>query len=284
MKNAMQLKAAIKMLAQEKHLSAQLVMQNYMLERLLERISLSPYRDNFILKGGLLIASMVGLHSRATMDMDSTIRNYPVNETTVREMFEVIIGIELEDDITFTLQRIGKIREKDEYDGYRVSLTANFAPMQIPLKLDVTTGDKITPAAIEYRYPLMFEDRELSIFAYNLETILAEKIETVISRGDQNTRPRDYYDIYILAELKGDSINMKLLQKALSATAQKRNTIDLMKQYGEIMLQVQASDVMQEYWRNYQRDFEYARYVDFPSVCETVKKICSLSLEKPKSP
>ena len=197
MKNAMQLKSAIKQLAKDKHLSAQLVMQNYMLERLLERISLSPYCDNFILKGGLLIASIVGLHSRATMDMDSTIRNYPVNEKTVREMFEVIADMDLEDGIAFALQRIGKIREKDEYDGYRVSLTANFAPMQIPLKLDVTTGDKITPAAVEYRYPLMFEDRELSIFAYNLETILAEKLETVISRGDQNTRPRDYYDIFI---------------------------------------------------------------------------------------
>lgn len=145
--------------------------------------------------------------------------------------------------------------------------------MQIPLKLDVTTGDKITPAAVEYRYPLMFENRELSIFAYNLETILAEKIETVISRSDQNTRPRDCYDIFILAKLKGDSININLLQRALDATARKRNTVDLMNRYDEILAQVQTGDIMQKHWRNYQRDYEYARYIDFPSVCETVKKI-----------
>lgn len=202
MKNAMQLKAIIKNLAKEKHISAQLVMQNFMLERLLERISISKYQQNFILKGGFLIAAMVGLDTRATMDMDATIKGLPVNEQTVREMFEEICKIELDDDVTFSFRSIGEIREGDVYTGYRVSLSANYPPMAVPLKLDITTGDKITPKEIEYQFKLLLEDRSISVLAYNLETIMAEKLETVISRGDQNTRPRDYYDIYILGKLQ----------------------------------------------------------------------------------
>ena len=184
MKNAMQLKAAISKIAKDKHIPAQLVMQNYMLERLLERISRSKYQGNFILKGGLLIASMVGLHSRATMDTDATIRNHPVNENSIKTMFEEIVSIPIDDDISFSFQGVGEIRKNDAYGGYRISLTANFPPMKVPLKLDITTGDKITPEAVEYKYPMMFSDDTLEIFAYNLETILAEKLETILSRGD----------------------------------------------------------------------------------------------------
>lgn len=197
MKNAMQLKAIIKNIAKEKHISAQPVMQNFMLERLLERISISKYQRNFILKGGFLIAAMVGIDTRATMDMDATIKGLPVNEQTVRKMFEEICKTELADDVTFSFQNIGKIREGDEYTGYRISLSANYPPMAVPLKLDITTGDKITPKEIEYQFKLLLEDRNISVLAYNLETIMAEKLETVITRGDQNTRPRDYYDIYL---------------------------------------------------------------------------------------
>ena len=197
MRNARQLKAIIRNIAKDKHVSAQLVMQNFMLERLLERISVSKYQKNFILKGGFLIAAMVGLDTRATMDMDATIKGLPVNEQTVRNMFEEICKIELEDNVTFSFRSIGEIREGDVYAGYRVSLYANYPPMAVPLKLDITTGDKITPKEIEYQFKLLLEDRKISVFAYNLETIMAEKLETVISRGDQNTRLRDYYDIYI---------------------------------------------------------------------------------------
>ena len=206
MKNAMQLKAIIKKMAKDKKISAQLVLQNYMLERLLERVSLSRFRDHFILKGGFLIAAMVGLDTRATMDMDATIKGYPVDEKTIRAMFEEICTIEIPDDITFTFRSIGEIREGDEYTGYRVALTADFPPMAVPLKLDITTGDKITPKEIEYSFKLLMEDRSISILAYNLETILAEKLETVVSRGDQNTRPRDYYDIYVLLKLRSQDI------------------------------------------------------------------------------
>ena len=269
----MQLKAAISKMAKEKHIPAQLVMQNYMLERLLKRIAHSRYQGNFILKGGLLIASMVGLHSRATMDMDATIRNHPVNENSINTMFEEIVSIPIDDNITFSFQEVGEIRKNDAYGGYRVSLTANFLPMKVPLKLDITTGDKITPKAVEYKYPMMFNDGTLEIFAYNLETILAEKLETVISRGDQNTRPRDFYDIFILSKLKGDQINWTILRQAVSETAQKRNSGMLMPQYQSILEQIVSSPVMQNHWTIYQRDYEYAREVDFSATCETILQL-----------
>ena len=207
MKNAMQLKAYVKNIAKEKDISAQLVLQNYMLERYLERVSLSEYRDKYIIKGGFLIASLVGLESRATMDLDATIKGYPVNEDSIRSMVESIISVPVDDGISFQIKDIGLIREDDEYGGIRVSLNANYEKMAVPLKLDITTGDKITPGEIEYSYKLMMEERSISILSYNLSTILAEKLETVVSRGDQNTRPRDYYDIFILSKLQDKRLN-----------------------------------------------------------------------------
>lgn len=273
MKNATQLKAIIKNLAKEKHISAQLVMQNFMLERLLERISVSKYKQNFILKGGFLIAAMVGLDTRATMDMDATIKGLPVNEQTIREMFGEICRIELDDDVSFSFRSIGEIREGDEYMGYRVSLSANYPPMAVPLKLDITTGDRITPKEIEYRFKLLLEDRSISVLAYNLETIMAEKLETVISRGDQNTRPRDYYDIYILTKLQYSNINIERLKKALSATTEKRGSSIVVKDYRRIMNAVENSDIMQRQWNNYQKDFDYATDILFKDVCEAVVKL-----------
>ncbi len=190
-------------------------MQNFILERLLERISVSKYQQNFILKGGFLIAAMVGLDTRATMDMDATIKGLPVTEQTVCEMFEEFCKIELDDDVSFGFRSIREIREGDEYTGYRVSFFANYPPMAVPLKVDITTGNKITPREIEYQFKLLLEDRSISILAYNLETIMAEKLETVISRGDQNTRPRDYYDIYILAKLQYTNLEPNSLKAVL---------------------------------------------------------------------
>lgn len=273
MKNAMQLKAIIKNLAKEKHISAQLVMQNFMLERLLERISISKYQQNFILKGGFLIAAMVGLDTRATMDMDATIKGLPVNEQTVWKMFEEICKIKLDDEVTFTFRSIGEIREGDVYTGYRVSMSANYPPMAVPLKLDITTGDKITPKEIEYQFKLLLEDRSISVLAYNLETIMAEKLETVISRGDQNTRPRDYYDIYTLAKLQYSNIESNALKAALNATTEKRGSSAVVKDYRRIMDIVKNSEVMQKQWNNYQKDFEYAMDIVFEDVCVVVVQL-----------
>lgn len=273
MKNAMQLKAIIKNMAREKKISAQLVLQNYMLERLLERVSVSRYRDNFILKGGFLIAAMVGLDTRATMDMDATIKGYPVDEGTIRTMFEEICSIQIQDDVSFSFRSIGEIREGDEYTGYRVALTADFPPMAVPLKLDITTGDKITPKEIEYNFKLLMEDRSISVLAYNLETILAEKLETVISRGDLNTRPRDYYDIYVLLKLQAQNINIDHLKEALAATCAKRSSTAVIKNYAAIMDQVRTNPVMLDQWARYQADFSYAADITFSDTCDTVLSI-----------
>ena len=281
MKNAMQLKAVIKNIAKEKKISAQLVLQNYMLERFLERVSLSRYRDNFIIKGGFLIASMVGLDSRATMDLDATIKGYPVSEQTIRGMIEEIIAINVEDDIVFRLKSAGEIREGDEYTGYRAALSADYEKMAVPLKLDITTGDKITPKEIEYDYKLMLENRSISVLAYNLSMILAEKLETVVSRGDQNTRPRDYYDIYILTKLQAANIDLMSLKAALAATTRKRGSETIINEYRNILQTVKDSEVMRRHWSDYRKDFDYASGIEFEDTCDAaISIIDSLFSEK----
>lgn len=273
MKNAMQLKAVVKSLAKEKGVSAQLVLQNYMLERFLERVSLSAYRGRFIIKGGFLIASMVGLHSRTTMDMDATIKEYPVTGETIRKMVEELLTVPLEDGISFEFRSIDEIREGDEYAGYRVALVANYQRMAVPLKLDMTTGDRITPQEIEYEYRLMFEDRSICVLAYNLPTLLAEKLETVVSRGDQNTRARDYYDIYILTRLRSDNLDLATLRVALKATAERRGTATILRQYKDIMQSVLSSDVMNRRWDDYKKNFDYAAGIAFSDACDAVVSI-----------
>ena len=270
MRNAMQLKAVVENIAKKKNISAQLVLQNYMMERFLERVSMSDYQANFIIKGGFLIASMVGLDSRATMDLDATIKGYPVSAETIRKMFEEIIAIGLNDNITFTFKGISEIREGDEYTGYRVALSAGYPPMAVPLKLDITTGDIITPREIEYEYKLMMEERSIRVLAYNMATILVEKLETVISRGDQNTRPRDYYDIYILTKLHSKNIDLETLAFALRGTAKKRGSTEIVKQYREIMDVVRNSETMNRQWENYRKDFDYAAGIEFAETCDAV--------------
>lgn len=270
MKNAMQLKAIIKNIAKEKSISAQLVLQNFMMERLLERISVSSYRDHFILKGGFLIAAMVGLDTRATMDMDATIKGIPLSEQTLKNMFFEICKIELQDDVSFSFLGINEIREGDEYGGYRVALSANFPPMAVPLKLDITTGDKITPREISYDYQLMLEDRSIRVLAYNIETVLAEKLETIISRSDQNTRPRDFYDVYVLQKLQSQNIKMDLLKEAIVATSEKRSTQHIILNYKDIISIIRESSVMRQRWESYQRDFDYAKDIQFEEVCDAV--------------
>ena len=273
MKNSMQLKSLIKKISKEKNISAQILLQNYMLERFLERISNSKYKDNYILKGGFLIASMIGVDIRSTMDMDATIKGYPLNEERIIEMIDDIIAIPLKDKITFDRGGIEEIREKDEYVGYRISLIGNYDKMAVPLKLDITTGDKITPKEIEYRYNLMLEERSINILAYNLSTILAEKLETVIVRGDQNTRLRDYYDIFILTKLESKNIKISTLQIALRETATKRGTYNRIKEFNQVIELIELSDIMRQRWDNYSKKFSYVKDIKFEETCESIKKI-----------
>lgn len=273
MKNAMQLKAYVKNLAKEKKISAQIVLQNYMLERLLERISVSKYHDNFILKGGFLLAAMVGLDTRATMDMDATIKGLPVTKETISRMFVDICKIHIDDDINFEFSGIDDIREDDEYGGYRVSLTGNYPPMAVPLKIDITTGDKITPREMVYSFNLMFEERSINVLAYTLETILAEKLETIISRGDQNTRPRDFYDVYILNTLQKQNIDKQILKEAFAATVKKRGTEYIVVNYKEIIENISKSSVMKDQWTRYKKEFDYAKDISFENTCKAVNEL-----------
>jgi len=273
MKNAMQLKSLIRNVAKDKKISAHIVLQNYMLERLLERIAISKYKSNFILKGGFLIASMIGIDTRSTMDMDMTVKSIFLNKQLIKNVFKEICEIKLEDNIGFELINISEIRENDKYNGYRIHLKANYSPLSVPLKIDVTTGDKITPKEITYNFKLIFENRSISILSYNLETIIAEKLETIISRGNLNTRIRDYYDIYILYKLKFDSINYYVLQKAFYETINKRNTFELSKSYNSIMNSIVKSELMNNRWISYQQNYEYAKDISFEVICISIMEI-----------
>ena len=272
-KNPMQLKAFIKKIANEKRISAQLVMQNYMMERLLERISLSPYKRNFILKGGLLITTIVGLDTRATMDLDTTIKGFTLNHETIRNIFEEVCAVNVKDDVSFAVTRTTDIREGDDYPGLRVSLSAHYTPLAVPLTVDITTGDKITPHEIEFSFKLMFDDRSISIMAYNIESILAEKLETVLSRNIANTRPRDFYDIYILYALRSEDCDMSVLQLALNETVNRRGSRPILEQYKDVIENIRKSQQMRGFWYRYQKDFDYAKDISFDDTCNSILSI-----------
>lgn len=271
--NPMQLKALIKKQAAEMNISAQIVMQNYMMERLLERISLSKYKNNLILKGGFLIAAIVGLDIRATMDLDTTIKGIDLTHESIAEVFNDICKIEIADDVKFSLLRTTDIREGDDYPGLRVSLSADYLPLKVPLAVDVTTGDKITPKEVEYFFQLMFDRRSISILAYNLETIMAEKLETILSRNEANTRPRDFYDIYILQKLRGFECDPVILKQALKQTATKRGSMDVLSRYKIAMNEIKYSSRLLDFWKRYQRDFSYAGDIPYEDICRTIEEI-----------
>jgi predicted nucleotidyltransferase component of viral defense system len=276
MKNATQLKALVKNIAKDKGISAQIIMQNYMLERLLERISLSKYQSNFILKGGFLIAAIVGLDTRATMDLDATIRGIPVNHDAILQIFTEICDIQVNDDITFKLKHVVAIRESEAYNGVRVAFEGIYPPMAVPLKIDITTGDKITPKEILYEFQLLFEPRKINVLAYNLETILAEKLETIISRGDQNTRSRDFYDVYILYKLQWQNVDINTLKSALYVTAKNRKSDHIIPRHKEVLEIIIKSEVMNNHWKSYQKDFDYAKDIALIDICHTVENIMSI--------
>lgn len=281
-KNAMQLKALIKKKAVESNVSAQYVMQNYMMERLLERISLSPYRNNFILKGGFLISAIIGLEKRTTMDLDTTIKGLDLSHGNIRQMFSEICKLQLEDDITFKILGTLDIREADDYPGIRLSLNASYPPVNVPLKVDITTGDIITPQEVDYSYSLIFDNRRINILAYSIETILAEKIETVLSRSIANTRPRDLYDIYVLHHLRRDQYRRDVLRQALKNTANKRGSQNIISLYPEIIQDILTSEKMWGFWQRYKKDYSYATSLSFNDVCSTINEIMeSLGWEDP---
>lgn len=277
MNTATQLKALIRNISKDKGVNAQVLLRNYMFERLLERISVSKYRQNFILKGGMLIAAMVGIDTRSTMDMDATVKGVPVTEKTIRDMFEEIVSINVNDGIDISVNRVSNIRDEAEYKGFRVSLDASFDRIKQTLQIDITTGDTITPREVEYKFTLMFEDRTIEVLAYNLETILAEKLETIISRGTANTRMRDFYDIYILKKLQTNSINQKQLAEALDKTVASRGTAGLLGNKVLIVSEIKESSIMQNLWRDYQKVYNYAEDVLWGDVIGAVEAALSIT-------
>lgn len=270
---ARQLKDLIRNLSKEKSADAQVLMRNYMMERFLERISLSEYKDQFILKGGMLVAAMVGLDARATMDLDATIKGINVSVTDVETIISGIISIPIDDGASFRIKRISEIMEEADYHGVRVSIETKFDGVITPLKIDISTGDVITPREIQYSFKLMLEDRTIEVWAYNLETVLAEKLETVISRNVTNTRMRDFYDIYILQKLHGEQLSKGVLWNALVATARKRGTLEqiISRDTGEVFDEIELSPVMEKLWKSYQKKYFYAADISWHIVIKSIR-------------
>ena len=267
----------IRNLSREKSADAQLLMRNYMMERFLERISLSEYRDKFILKGGMLVAAMVGLDARSTMDLDATVKGANVNVEEIENLISAIVSVPIDDGVKFQLKSISEIMDEAEYPGIRVSMTTTFDGVVTPLKIDISTGDAITPREVRYSFKLMLEDRSIDICAYNLETVLAEKLETIITRTTTNTRMRDFYDIYILDQLHGNTLNRQTLYDALLATAKKRGTERHLAEAVDVLNEVESSPVMQKLWESYRRKFSYAADLEWNIIMRAVRSLYALS-------
>lgn len=279
-KTARQLKDLIRNLSKTKSADAQVLMRNYMMERFLERISLSDYRDKFILKGGMLIAAMVGLDARSTMDIDATIKGATVGIEEVENMIAAIVSVPIDDGVDFRVKRISEIMDEAEYPGIRVSMETEFDHVITPLKIDISTGDAITPREVRYSFKLMLEDRTIEIWAYNLETVLAEKLETVVSRATANTRMRDFYDLHILNQLHGHSISSADLSAALIATAAKRGTEKYLSNAMEVCGEVENSPVMEKLWEAYQKKFSYASDLPWHTVMDSIRSLYELTQVK----
>ena len=278
-RTATQLKDLIRNLSKKNSADAQILMRNYMMERFLERISLSKYRDKFILKGGMLVAAMVGLDARSTMDLDATVKGINVNVNDVADLIAGIVSVPIDDGVTFRVNKVSEIMDEAEYPGIRVSMTTVFDGVVTPLKIDISTGDAITPREVRYSFKLMLEDRSIDIWAYNLETVLAEKLETIITRATTNTRMRDFYDIYILEQLHGNTLNAQILHDALLATARKRETEGHLAEAKEVFAEVEGSPVMQQLWTAYRKKFSYAADLEWNIVMKAVRILHSLAEE-----
>ncbi len=271
--NAMSLKAKIRNMAREKDISAQVILQNYMFERFLERLSKSNFKDNFILKGGMLIAAIVGIDNRSTMDMDATIKNYPITIDSLTKAITEICNIEINDDVNFSFTGIEPIRDDDIYGGYRVSIKANYDTIVIPLSIDITTGDIITPQEVLYLFKMIFDEGTIGVWAYNIETVLAEKVETILNRGELNTRPRDFYDIYVLVNTQ--EFDKIVFVKALERTVKHRNTNHIFNDILNRIKEIETSEALKKRWIKYSRNYPYAENITYEDTVDALRKLIS---------
>ena len=274
--NPEKLKKEIRKIAAEKDLRAGEILHMFMFERFIDRLARSPYKEFFILKGGLLIASILSIGQRTTIDMDTTVKNIAMNEDTLKKVVSEIIEIALDDGVSFHFERIVPIREEDEYNNFRVSLEARFGRIRIPMRIDMTTGDAITPREIDYQYRSIFGEEKIIIKTYTLETILAEKYETILRRSVLSSRPRDLYDVHTLFRLKKGQISTPTLKKAIENTALRRGSSNILADYESIVYELMDSDYQKRLWENYQNQNSYAKGIQFNDALETVKIIGDL--------
>jgi predicted nucleotidyltransferase component of viral defense system len=270
-----QLKALVRNMSKGDSTKAQIIIRNYVMERFLERLSISQYRDNLILKGGTLVAAVVGLDNRSTFDMDATVKNLSLTEESARNFVEDIAGVPIDDGMSFEIKSVAPIMDEADYPGIRVSLDTTLETMHTPLKLDFSSGDIITPREVSFSFKLLFEDRSISILAYTLETVLAEKLETLIARGTANSRMRDFYDIYALEQSQSHNIDRHVLKTAFSNTSDKRGSTAVVADMELILDEVENSPAMIALWASYQRKFEYAAEIGWGEVMQTVKTLCA---------
>lgn len=272
-RNAMSLKAIISNIAKENKVSAQSVLQTYMLERLLERISVSEYKNNFILKGGMLISAMLGIDSRTTMDMDTTIKGISLTEEKLNKIINEICSLDLDDSVIFKIKEIAPIREDDDYGGYRVTFEATYDNMAVVLKIDITTGDEITFREIKYSFSLLLENRKIQIWSYNIETIIAEKYEAIIKRGVLGTRIRDFYDIYMLYNTQSENIDKNTLKAAILKTSKHRKTLDIINNWREVIEILRDDESMKNQWRKYKKNNFYADGIEYADLISALERI-----------
>ena len=272
------LKGKIKSFSEKNNLKAQEVLQMYFFERFLTRLEKSRYRVNFIIKGGFLISSIIGIQNRTTMDIDTTIKGLPVKEEIIKEIILKILSIEVNDGIEFVLGKIENIREISEYENYRLHLTANFEKIKNPLKIDITTGDVIIPSEIEYSYETIFKEK-LNILVYSLETLIAEKYETIIKRNITTTRLRDFYDIYMIFKLKNDKIDVNNLKQAIWETAKNRNSMEEISESKEILEDVKNDEYLNKQWNIYKKENKYVDNIQFSEILKLLNKIADIVQE-----
>jgi len=273
MKSATAVKAKIKNKAGGSSDKFQIMLRIYLMERLLERVSLSRYRDNFVLKGGLLVSSLVGVDMRSTMDVDTTVKSLPLNKSSAQKILEEIMAIGLEDGVLFHITKVQNIMEGHEYEGVRFMIDCTMDKLKQTIKMDISTGDEITPGAIEYKLPLIIEDRSIDLWAYNLETLLAEKLETIMVRAEANTRMRDFYDICVLLEQDAETIDRDTMKAAFYATCKKRGSIELIGAIDDVINKISDDDTMRQLWNNYRKTNYYVGALEWEDVIGSARKL-----------
>lgn len=276
MKTPEQLKGSIRSMAAKKNLRAQEVLQMFLFERMLERLANSDYKDNFILKGGLLISSMIGISERTTMDMDTTVRGITMEEDEIVEAVKEILAVKVDDGIAFEYRGIEPIREEDAYNNFRIHLNARYGKIDSPMKIDVTTGDVITPAAVRYDFPMLFEEKSIPIMAYTLETVLAEKYETIIRRNIGTTRARDFYDLHTLFCSRRSEVRPEIFKAAVLHTAKKRDSVQDIADWREILKDIREEPQLYRLWENYVAENKYIGALKFQTVLDTVDEVGTL--------